>query len=120
VTVQALRPVGVRIHAFGIVVLVACATTPVALPNNTAPTTVAPPPAAPAPLPAEVTTLIERWTTCWHFRGEEPYNAARQREIEAGVEKWCPGNDEERARLRVAWKARADVIAALAKLDEMQ
>lgn len=109
-----------RVYAVAVITLVACASVPAALPNNTAPVAVASPQVAPAPLPTDVSALIERWTNCWHFRGEEPYDAARQREIEAGMAKWCPGNDEERARLSVAWKDRADVVAALAKLDELQ
>src|SRR5260370_41338287 len=74
----------------------------------------------PAALPAEVTTLGERWETCWHFAGEEPYDAARAKEIADGQAKWCPGNDAERERLRVKWKDDARVQEALRKLDAMQ
>jgi hypothetical protein len=69
---------------------------------------------------ARVTTLIERWTNCWHFRGEEPYNAAPAARDRSRRGEVVPGNDEERARLSVAWKDRADAVAALAKLDELR
>jgi hypothetical protein len=76
--------------------------------------------AAVAGLPAEVTTLVARWEECWHWAGEEPYDADRRRQIEEGVARACPGNDEERERLRAKYGGRADVLDALKKLDEMQ
>lgn len=36
-------------------------------------------------MPAEVTTLVDRWTNCWHFAGEEATDDARRIEIEAGI-----------------------------------
>jgi hypothetical protein len=79
-------------------------------------------PAKPAPttLPAEVTKLVERWEMCWHFAGEEPYDADRAKDIENAEAKWCPGNEAERERLRVKWKDDARVQDALRKLDAMQ
>ena len=71
-------------------------------------------------MPDEVKRLLERWETCWHFAGEEGTDAARKKEIEDGIEKWCPGNDQERTRLRLKYQDRADVLDALNKLDEMQ
>jgi hypothetical protein len=81
-----------------------------------------PQPAKPAPttLPAEVTKLVERWEMCWHFAGEEPYDAARAKQIQDGQAEWCPGNEAERERLRVKWKDDARVQDALRKLDAMQ
>ena len=76
--------------------------------------------AAGSGLPGEVTTLTERWEQCWHFAGEEPYDAARRAELEAAIAKWCPGNDDERARLRTKYRGNADVARALKALDEMQ
>jgi len=60
-------------------------------------------------LPAEVTKLVERWETCWHFAGEEPYSAARRQEIADGIAAWCPGNDAERGRLEAKWQGDAAV-----------
>jgi hypothetical protein len=71
-------------------------------------------------IPAEVTTVVDRWTNCWHFAGEEAYDDARRIEIEAGINQWCPGNEAERARLEAKYRDRPDVMSELAKLDEMQ
>lgn len=87
-------------------------------PTNVAST--APADAAITGLPAEVTTLMERWEACWHWAGEEPYDAARRQDIADGVARSCPGNDEERLRLRAKYRTRSDVLDALKKLDEMQ
>lgn len=71
-------------------------------------------------LPAEVTKLVERWQECWHWGGEEPYDADRRQQIADGVARSCPGNEEERDRLRAKYSERPDVLDALKKLDEMQ
>jgi hypothetical protein len=71
-------------------------------------------------LPAEVKTLTERWETCWHFAGEEGTDPARRKEIDDGLAQWCPGNENERARLKAKYRDRKDVQDALSKLDEMQ
>jgi hypothetical protein len=71
-------------------------------------------------MPAEVSTLLERWEGCWHFAGEEAYDDARRKEIEAGINQWCPGNEPERARLTAKYRDRPDIQDALRKLDEMQ
>lgn len=78
------------------------------------------PDAAVAGLPAEVTALVARWEECWHWAGEEPYDADRRKQIEEGVARSCPGNDEERERLRTKYQGRRDILDALRKLDEMQ
>jgi hypothetical protein len=88
--------------------------------NPTNQTTTAPADAAVAGLPAEVTTFVARWEECWHWAGEEPYDNARRQQIADGVARSCPGNDEERERLRGRYRARPDVLDALKKLDEMQ
>ncbi len=77
-------------------------------------------PTPPAPLPAEVTTLVERWTNCWHFAGEEPYDDARKQELAREEARWCPGNEAERDRLRVKWHGDPAVQDALRKLDDMR
>lgn len=73
-----------------------------------------------AGLPAEVTKLVERWQECWHWGGEEPYDADRRKQIADGVARSCPGNEEERGRLRAKYAGQQDVLDALEKLDEMQ
>lgn len=96
--------------------IIACGSPPAAKPIGNA----AVPVSEPAGLPADVKAFVERWETCWHWSGEEPYDAARAQEIRLGVENSCPGNEEERERLRLKWKDRRDVQDALRKLDEMQ
>jgi hypothetical protein len=98
--------------------LVACGSSPkpTSEPSNSTP------PEGPTldDLPAEVKTLTERWENCWHFAGEEGTDPARRKEIEDGLAQWCPGNENERARLRAKYRDRPDVQDALKKLDEMQ
>lgn len=100
-----------------VLLLAACSSSPKPAPANHA---------QPQPqldtMPSEVSTLLERWENCWHFAGEEapPGDAARRAEIEAGINQWCPGNEQERARLTTKYRDRADVQDALKKLDEMQ
>ena len=96
-------------------VLAACGSSPKPTPANH----VEPQPQL-DPMPAEVTTLVDRWTNCWHFAGEEATDDARRIEIEAGINQWCPGNELERARLTRKYRDRPDIMAELTKLDEMQ
>lgn len=97
-----------------VIVLAACGSSPKPAPQNHEP---APPLDT---MPAEVTTLVDRWTNCWHFAGEEATDDPRRIEIEAGINQWCPGNEQERARLTAKYRDRPDVQNALKKLDEMQ
>jgi hypothetical protein len=98
-----------------VLLLAACSSAPKPAPNNRA---------QPQPqldtMPAEVSTLVDRWTNCWHFAGEEATDDARRIEIEAGINEWCPGNEQERARLQTKYRDRADIQGELKKLDEMQ
>jgi len=112
-------------RALALCVLVACGGAPstTSTPVGSAapaPTSTPTPPSRTASIPAEVAKLVERWATCWHFAGEEPYDAERAKQIQDGVAKSCPGNEEERARLEAKYAGRADVMRELAKLDDMQ
>ncbi|WDJ04556.1 hypothetical protein [Xanthomonas campestris] len=40
-------------------------------------------------MPDDVRKLVDDYDTCEHFAGEEPYDDARRREIEAAVEQYC-------------------------------
>jgi hypothetical protein len=99
-------------------VLAACGAS--APPPPPSPANSSPPRAEDTAMPAEVSTLLERWETCWHFRGEEAYSPERQQEILDGQHKWCPGDVAELARLRAKYKDRADVQQALDKTNEWQ
>jgi hypothetical protein len=69
---------------------------------------------APLALPADVTAFIARYQDCEHWAGEEPYDAARRREIARAVAKLCKGIDKAAAKLR---SVHADEPAILAELD---
>ena len=83
----------------------------------------APPPAAPhagepEALPADVQDLVERWESCQHWAGEEPYDAARAAQIAAGVDASCPGNDERKAELERRHADDPRILARLRALTE--
>ena len=67
-----------------------------------------PMPAA-AALPPAVSAYAERRDACEHWRGEEPYDAARRAQILQGERRACAGLEEERRRLRL--RHRGDVRA---------
>ena len=75
-------------------------------------------PATEDEVPADVASLIERWELCHHWAGEEPYDAARAAEIQAGVAASCPGNDETLARLETRYADRPEILLRLHALPE--
>jgi hypothetical protein len=86
----------------------------------------APPASAPAPaddadpdaeLPAEVRALVERWETCQHWAGEEPYDAERRQQIADGIAASCPGNEATRAELERRYADRPDVLLRFGALE---
>ena len=70
--------------------------------------------AAPRALPADVVAFKEARDGCDHFRGEEPYDAARAAFIAAQLEKLCTGTDQRLVELQARYRNRPDVTAALA------
>jgi hypothetical protein len=99
-----------------VLLIAACGSPAAAPPGNTTPA----PKHDDASMPAEVTSFLDRYANCWHFRGEEGTTPARKQQILDGMNKWCPGNDEELARLRAEYTDRADVQTALDKTKEWQ
>ena len=80
----------------------------------------APAAAAPAPaatpasaLPADVEAQRENAEACEHFPGEEPYDAARAKEIEEGVEKYCGALKAALPALKTKYAGDAAVTAQL-------
>ncbi|PSJ36820.1 hypothetical protein [Allosphingosinicella deserti] len=69
-------------------------------------------------LPPDVRAFITRRDGCDHFRGEEGYDAARRKQIEAQLKRLCTGTDAELARLKRAHAANRLVQAALADYDD--
>ena len=68
-------------------------------------------------LPDDVLRFIERRDACDHFRGEDPYDAARRRFLEQQTRRFCLGTDAELERLRQ--KYRNDT-AVTARLDQYE
>jgi hypothetical protein len=66
-------------------------------------------------LPADVVAFAQRQETCYHFRGEEGYNAARRRELNRAVHKYCDGADRMEAGLREKYQDNPAVLNALRK-----
>lgn len=64
-------------------------------------------------LPVAARDYIVRRNTCEHFRGEEPYDEARRREIDAAVETYCRGLDAQAARLRHRHRDRPAILRML-------
>ncbi|MEB2845858.1 hypothetical protein GAO09_28490 [Rhizobiales bacterium RZME27] len=67
-------------------------------------------PASAASLPADVQTYVTEREACDHFRGEEPYDAERAKEISAALDRYCRGTD---ARLNGLKKKYRNAPAAI-------
>lgn len=66
-----------------------------------------------SPLPRSAAAYVTKRDQCDHWRGEDPYDAARASEINAKVRKLCTGTDSELAKLRRRYHANKRVMAAL-------
>lgn len=55
---------------------------------------------------------------CDHFRGEEPYNAARARAIAAKVKRYCTGTDRELRRLRKKYAHDPRILKRLSQYED--
>ncbi|WP_369913839.1 hypothetical protein AB8810_12375 [Xanthomonas sp. NCPPB 3005] len=55
-------------------------------------------------LPQEIRTFVARQDVCNHFAGEEPYDAARRRELDKAMAKYCDGNEATWTRLRAQYR----------------
>jgi hypothetical protein len=65
-----------------------------------------------------VSDYTARRDQCDHFRGEEPYNAARAREIAAKVKRYCIGTDRELRRLRKRYAHNPRVLKTLSAYED--
>jgi hypothetical protein len=54
-----------------------------------------------------------RRTQCDHFRGEEPYDAARAAFLREQIQKYCSGTDAELARLKEKYARDPAVMKSL-------
>lgn len=68
--------------------------------------------------PKDVAAVVKRIALCNHFGGEEPYDAARRKEINAALTKYrCEKIDKDEAAMRKRYK---DSPAVLGVLDKAQ
>ena len=64
--------------------------------------------------PTDVATFLERSDECEHWAGEEPYDAARRKEIEQAVKKLkCETVDDDRGALLKKYKDTPSVTTLL-------
>ncbi|WP_196233077.1 hypothetical protein [Sphingomonas segetis] len=68
-------------------------------------------------LPADVAAFVERRDACDHFRGEEPYDAARAAELKTKLAETCTGTDAALAALRRKYSGNRQVIERLSGYD---
>lgn len=64
-------------------------------------------------MPADVRAFLERENTCQHFAGEEAYDAARQRELEAASAEFCDGREDQFKALYQRYVADCGIRHAL-------
>lgn len=69
--------------------------------------------------PKDVAAIAERIAMCRHFAGEDPYDAARRKEIASAMKKYrCDKLDTDEAVLRKRYKDNHAAIAVLQKAHE--
>jgi hypothetical protein len=64
-------------------------------------------------LPADVLRFAERRDLCDHFRGEDPYDAARRKFLEASTKRFCTGTDDQLKALKSKYSAKPEVLFRL-------
>lgn len=70
-------------------------------------------------LPPDVAVLVERIIDCTHFAGEEPYDAARRREIATVMKKLkCNRLEKDELAIERRYSARPDILNVLKKAKE--
>ena len=73
------------------------------------------------PLPRDLRVLIDRRLNCNHWAGEEPYDRARKREINAALRDLrCSGIEREETRLQRRYAKLPQVLKALADTRDWQ
>lgn len=73
------------------------------------------------PLPRDVRVLIDRRLQCEHWAGEEPYDRARRRQINAAIRDLrCENVEREEARLAKRYSRSPTVLKALTETRDWQ
>lgn len=69
--------------------------------------------------PKDVAAVAERIAMCTHFAGEEPYDAARRKEIAVAMKKYrCGSLDKDEVALKKRYKNDSAVLGVLQKAHE--
>jgi hypothetical protein len=68
-------------------------------------------------LPRDVIRFSESRDACDHFRGEEPYDAVRQKFLEDKMRQLCRGTDRKLAALKLKYKNQAKVLVKLGEYE---
>lgn len=72
-------------------------------------------------LPRDVRVLIDRRLQCEHWAGEEPYDRARRRQINAAIRGLrCETVEREEARLAKRYSRSPSVLKALTETRDWQ
>ena len=69
--------------------------------------------------PKDVVAMVDRIAMCNHFSGEEPYDAARSKEIAAAMKRYgCDRLDKDEAMLRERYRQSEGVQTVLRNAHE--
>lgn len=68
-------------------------------------------------MPADVRAFVAKRTQCDHFRGEEPYDAARAIDLARRMRATCTGTDATLARLKRVHRGDRTAMQALSVYD---
>ncbi len=63
--------------------------------------------------PVDIQGFQDDVETCVHFAGEEPYDAARRRQIEAAIRRHCEGSARAFPRLLKRYEKAPDALARI-------
>ena len=66
----------------------------------------------------DVDAFMQRREMCDHFRGEDAYNQARAKEIDAGVKEYCTGTDKELEGLKAKYAKDPKVMDELGGYED--
>lgn len=68
--------------------------------------------------PKDVAVFIEKRDLCDHFRGEDPYDAARRKFLEKKLAEFCSGTDRVLSELKQKYRNDPVVLKRLSGYEE--
>ncbi|MCZ2497884.1 hypothetical protein GN316_14055 [Xylophilus sp. Kf1] len=69
------------------------------------------------PVPEDVRSFIEKRNQCDQWRGEDPYDRYRAKEIDRHLNRFCKGSDRQLAQLKRRYQDQPVVVRVLADFD---